>query len=202
MSARQALVASITLVMVLGLSLLILVQPASHILKHLLSSEDRYDPWKVKNEVLPRLRPGESIFASPDNYLLPFLRYLKDTYRETSEHQTYWVLPYLVGGHDLEEKAVNSFLCYLSKEGENGIVWALFKPKLISNDQANGFAEIELGFWRQFGVVFSYSDVLYEAHDSLFLRGFVEAVYETRNSEGAVTRRLLFQRGVPLADCL
>ena len=202
MSIRRVLVASMTFGFVLGLSLLILVQPASHILKHLLSSEDRYDPWKVKNEVLPRLLPGESVFASPDNYLPPFLKYLQDTYRGTAEHQTHWVLPYLVGGPELEEKSVNSFLCYLSKEGESGIVWAVFKPKLTSNDQVNGRAEIELGFWRRFGVVFSYSDILYEAHDTLFLRGFVEAVYETQNSDGSAIRRLLFQRGVPLASCL
>jgi len=189
------------LLLVVCLSAVVLIQPASHILKHAVSSESRFDAWKAHSLLATSLRPQESIFVTHDNFLPSAIEYFQDTYRGNTEHMAHVVFHHLVGGPKLEQKAIQAFLCFIARHGQRGIVWALVKAAMAYDDREVGKTEVRLGFYRQIAIEFHYSEVLYEFHDGVFLRGIVKRVREVRGADGTKLDRLLFVDGDKGADC-
>ena len=178
----------------LGFCAVVLIQPIAHIAKHALFSQPRYDAWKAREVVLPRLNNGENILVSPDHFLSAFLEDFQATHRANPKRQVHWVFPQVIGGAELEAKAVSSFICFLDNYGEQGLVWALEKHLIIEQDKINKKASIRIGQWKRYIIEFGYSEIMYEVHDSIFLRGFVESLNELIQNESDSRMRILYDR--------
>lgn len=191
----------VKIVAVVGMTILVAFSPAAHMLKHVLSAEPRYDGWLAREAVHGQIKPGDLLYFSNDQYLLPFLDLVSKKYKGQALVGTYWIFPYLVIGRDYEARTVTDFVCHVARHEESDIIWGVSKEYLSDfNKGTSGFI-VNLGFWRQFKIDFTYSEILYEVYDGLFARGRIEQIRQI--DEGAEDAgRIIYRRGTLPPECL
>ncbi len=195
------LAGSLKSVAAIGAILMVGFNPAVHIFKHFDPTTTRYRVWDTMAAVRPEIKDGTILFLTNDRFLPPFLDYVYDYYAGSRKVEAHWVLPYIIGGRSLEDRTIADFVCFAAKHHGREIIWALDKGNVLSRDDKDRTASIELGNWRRIEVKFAFDDILHEFSDGIFLRGQIRSIHEIRDGNGRTVNRALLTSGTPNPGC-
>ncbi len=150
--------------------------PASHTLKRLPQATPRFSQQAVVEQVVNRARPGELIFATTDQYLMPFAERIWTGVRDGKPPSVVWVFPSEGAfNEDYGTLAAQRFGCALAARNGLNVIWGIHGPRVTAFDRSSGRAQIVVpdGLAGDVRADFVVEEVMYEVVDGFYFRGRV-----------------------------
>jgi hypothetical protein len=155
----------------------VLYTPAAHTLKSMTSGTPSYSGVTVTESVRQKISDDALVLFGDDRFMPPFLDLIANKYKGGRERQLHWVFPTLMGDRALEEAMVRDFLCLVGRNRATPIVWLLNRDRVPAWQNGDRKAAVVIQtFRRRLLVDFVVDELLYDVHDSVFLRGGIVRV--------------------------
>lgn len=155
----------------------VLFNPITHISKRVLLEVPRYSGTTANSRVRQNLRAGDAVFSTNDRFLVPFIDLAEKTYRQEATVEAFWILPFVIGNKDLEQRTVGKLVCYVEQRAGKNIIWGLAKRNITNFASNKDRLSIRISTrYRILTVDFNVSENYYEFHDGLYVRGVIERI--------------------------
>tara|TARA_A100001037_G_C15133697_1_gene629975 strand:+ start:2181 stop:2849 length:669 start_codon:yes stop_codon:yes gene_type:complete len=156
----------------------VLFSPIAHSLKYFVHEVPRYHHLFENDSIRQKVLPEETLFFENDRFFFSFLDRVWDAYGSSEKSRAYWIFPHLQGDPTLEQQTLTSFVCRMARTQDVPSVWLVSFRNLVELDIEKQKAVVRAGDWGVTHVQLEIDEVIYRAHDSIFVRARVQSVTE------------------------
>jgi len=168
----------------------VLYTPAAHTLKSMTSGTSRYSGVAVTESVRQDIPDEALVLFGDDRFIPPFLDLIANKYKGRGERRLHWIFPTLMGNRAVEEAMVRDFVCLVRRNGATPIVWLLNRDRVLSSENGDRKVSVVIQtFRRRLLVDFMVDEMLYDVHDSVFLRGSLTRIV-VADADGNIAKML------------